>query len=113
MSAPRRGSPPAAPPPRVPLTGDAKVDTAVRQVTEDAAPAVTSELARARRIPGVVFSVGTVTVIHGLGRQLSGWMISRPVGAPIAAGVYEGTPTDDKRLTLVSAASGRADVWVW
>lgn len=113
MSPPRRGTPPVAPPPRIPLTGDAKTDVAVRQITEDATPAVTSELAQARKIAGVTFSVGTVTVVHGLGRQLTGWMITRPIGAPIAAGVYEGQPTDDKRLTLVSAASGRADVWVW
>ena len=112
MSPPRRGTPPVAPPPRIPLTGDAKTDVAVRQITEDATPAVTSELAQARKIAGVTFSVGTVTVVHGLGRQLTGWMITRPDAANVA-GAFETKAPDEKRLYLTSVAAGNADVWVW
>lgn len=124
MSAlPRPGTPPAAPPPRYVRTGDAKTDAALEQVTDDAKRAATAPLTLAKRVTPAavngrtpercVFSVGDLVFLHGLGRVPRGWLISRPLGAAIAAGVWETKDPDDKRLYLTSVASGRADIWVW
>lgn len=123
MTPPRRVIPAVSPPPRFLRTGDEKTDTAVGALGDDVRRTLEAALTRAVRVTPAkvngrtpdrcVFSVGDLVFLHPLGRVPQGWLISRPLGAAIAAGVYETKDPDDKRLYLTSVASGRADIWVW
>lgn len=123
MTAPRPGTPPVAPAPRYPKTGDARTDAALEKIVDDVKRPATAPFVGASRVKPppsngrtperIAFpAAGPIEISHGLSRVPAGWVLTRPDAAGVA-GAYETKPPDDKRLYLTSVAAGNADLWVW
>lgn len=99
--------PPAA---RRPRSGNAGEDRARADQVADLSPLLGAPLAKARRLGRFTLGPSAPTKIpHGQGRELVGWMATRPSGP---AHVVE-TSADRDLLVIYADDDVSVDVWVW
>jgi hypothetical protein len=95
-------------------TGNVPEDRARDDIATSLAALVQSDFVRSF-LSGVLLSdkalaVGSNSVVHGLGRQPVGYIVTWSEGA---APDFYVTASDEKRLTLSSASSATVDLWVF
>lgn len=98
-----------APAARRPRSGSAAEDRARGEQTADLSPIFGAALLKARKIGSFVLSTEALTIAHGQGRPLAGWLATRHT-AP--AHVVE-VSADRDTLVLVASDDVRIDLWVW
>lgn len=89
-------------------------DTSVNHLQDAVAPIFDSlqakELIKGRLIKDVIVTTSTVTINHGLGRQLIGWHIVRKNAD---ANVWEDSAPTTTQLVLDSDATVTVSLWVF
>ena len=99
---------------RTRTTGNVPEDRAREDLAASLAAFVQSDFVRSFlsgvHLEDVDLAVGEQAVVHGLGRQPIGYLVTWSEGA---APAFHVTDSDTKRLTLSSSASSTVALWVF
>lgn len=95
---------------RSPRSGNAGEDRARAQQAADLGPLLGAPLVRAVRVGRFALVSGEPKRIpHGLGRELVGWLVSRPS----AQAMFREVSASAELLEIESAGDVTFDLWVW